>query len=428
MEKKRLRIAFFVGSFPLISETFIMNQITGLIDRGHTVDIYATRFVKDERFHEDVYKYKLIDRTYFFNLPRSFMGRLFKLFFLIFFSGGWRKPKVIFRTLNYRRFGRSVLSLNLLLLAIPFFTKKPYDILHCQFGWFGPVALSLKQVKAVYGKLVVSYRGADITRTLDINPGIYDEVYKYGECFLPVSESFSQKLISRGCEPGKIKVHHSGIDCSRFSFTERTRKEGEITEILTIGRLVEKKGVEYAIRAVALTVASGRRLKYTIVGDGVLRQELQNLIGQLEMDDYVTLAGSKTSSEVIGYLKHAHLFLAPSITSASGDCEGIPNTSKEAMAMGIPVLSTFHSGNPELIEDGVTGFLVPERDVNALDGRLKYLIDNPEIWPEIGRAGREVIESRFEINRLNDDLVDTYMSLKTRKCAERHAEKITVSE
>lgn len=422
--KKRLRVAFFVGSFPLISETFILNQITGLIDRGHTVDIYATRYVSGKQFHEDIHKYGLIHRTHFLNLPNKFIHRVFKLIFMLFYSGGWRKSAVIARTLNFRKYGRSALTLSLALSAVPFFKKKPYDILHCQFGFSGPLVLSLKEVKAVTGKLIISFRGVDLTRNLISNPNIYSNVFKHADCFLPVSGSFRQKLILEGCTKDKIKVHHSGIDSSRFKYEERTRKNGEITNILTIGRLVEKKGIAYAIRAIALTVASGRRIKHTIIGDGALRNELQSLISLLRMDNYISLVGSKTSDEVIAYLNKAHILLAPSITSKSGDCEGIPNASKEAMSMGIPVLSTYHSGNPELIEDGISGYLVPERDVNALAERLEYLIDNPEIWPDLGRAGREVIESKFEINKLNDELIDIYISLINDKFRTRNSEPI----
>ncbi|MEX1136346.1 MAG: glycosyltransferase [Balneolales bacterium] len=413
--KEKLRIAFFVGSFPLISETFILNQITGLIDRGHTVDIFASRYVSDVKFHGSIDKYDLMRKTHFLNLPNRPLHRLFRFFNLLFFSDGWKRPKVIARTLDYRRYGRSALTLSLACTAILFFKKKPYDILHCQFGSSGPQVLSLKKVKAVTGKLVISFRGVDLTGSLINKPDRYKNVYKHADYFFPVSKSFRQKLIVDGCDQDKIKVHHSGIDCSRFEFMERSRKDGDITSIVTIGRLVEKKGIAYAIRAIALTVASGRRIKYTIIGDGVLRGDLQSLIRLLRLDNYVTLVGSKTSDEVIDHLAKAHIFLAPSVTSKSGDSEGIPNTLKEAMAMGIPVISTFHSGIPELIEDKKSGFLVPERDVNALAKRLEFLIDNPGTWPEIGRASRKVIESKFEINKLNDELIDTYKQLIGRK-------------
>ncbi|MEX0928956.1 MAG: glycosyltransferase [Balneolales bacterium] len=409
---RRLRIAFLVNSFPLLSETFVLSQITGLIDRGHTVDIYATKYSKGEKYHDDVHKYGLMYRTHFLcDMPKGYMQRAFKLISLIVFAGGWRRPKLVLRTLNFRKFGRSSLSLYLSFTSLPFIREKPYDILHCQFGFSGPLGLSLKQVRAFPGKLLVSFRGIDLTENLINNPGMYDNVFKGADCFLPVSENFRQKLIKEGCCEEKIKVHYSGIDCSRFKYKERTRNSNDVTRIGTVGRLVEKKGIAYAIRAMQLVIASGHNVSYTIMGDGPLRGELQKLISLLRLEKYITITGWLTSDEIIKNLEKAHIFLAPSITSKSGDCEGIPNASKEAMAMGMPVISTWHSGNPELIEDGVSGFLVPERDIYSLSGRIGYLVDHPEIWPSLGRAGREVIESKFEINSLNDDLLNTYFRL-----------------
>lgn len=412
--RKRLRVAFLINSFPLISETFILNQITGLIDRGHTVDIFATKYSSGIHYHEDIHKYGLLYRTHFLcDMPKGYFRRIIKLINLLIFAGGWKRPKVILRSLNYRKFGRSALSLFLAYSALPFFREKPYDILHCQFGFSGPLGLSLKEIKAFTGKLVISFRGVDITENLINSPGFYDDIFAHADCLLPVSKNFRRKLIMEGCCDDKIKVHYSGVNCSRFKFRERTRKDGEITQIVTVGRLVEKKGIAYAIRAIALALQSGRKLHYTIIGDGILRKDLQNLTELLRVDKSVTIEGWKTSDEVIACLEKAHILLAPSITSKSGDCEGIPNASKEAMAMGLPVLSTYHSGNPELIEDGVSGFLVPERDVYALAAKLEYLIDNPGVWPEIGKKGRKVIEDKFEINKLNDGLIETYYRLTT---------------
>ncbi|MEX2635138.1 MAG: glycosyltransferase [Balneolales bacterium] len=334
-----------------------------------------------------------------------------KLLAMLLFAGGWKKPKMLLRTLNFTKFGRTAMSLYLAYAALPFVREKPYDILHCQFGFSGPLALSLKQVKAFNGKLVISFRGVDITQNLISNPKIYDNIFREADCLLPVSKNFKQKLIKEGCDPAKIKVHYSGIDTTRFKYTERNRNLEDITQIYSIGRLVEKKGFAYGIKAIALSVASGHKVNYTIIGDGPLREKLQNLISLLNLEKYITLAGWMTRDEIIHKLDDAHLLLTPSITSKSGDCEGVPNASKEAMALGIPVLSTYHSGIPELIEDGVSGFLVPERDVNALAHKLDFLIDNPGIWPQISRSGREVIETKFEINKLNNELLDTYREL-----------------
>jgi colanic acid/amylovoran biosynthesis glycosyltransferase len=99
------------------------------------------------------------------------------------------------------------------------------------------------------------------------------------------------------------------------------------------------------------------------------------------------------------------------VTTENGDQEGIPVALMEALSQGLPVLSTQHSGIPELVQDGKFGFLVPERDVDALAEKLEYLIEHPELWPKMGRAGRDYVARHHDINRLNDQLVNLYQRL-----------------
>lgn len=112
-------------------------------------------------------------------------------------------------------------------------------------------------------------------------------------------------------------------------------------------------------------------------------------------------------------LNNAHLFIAPSVTAKDGNQDAPINVLKEAMAMGLPAISTDHGGIPELVEDGVSGFLVPERDVDALVEKLGYLIEHPEIWTEMGRAGRAYVEAHYDLNKLNDQLVAIYRQVLT---------------
>jgi colanic acid/amylovoran biosynthesis glycosyltransferase len=150
---------------------------------------------------------------------------------------------------------------------------------------------------------------------------------------------------------------------------------------------------------------------YNIVGEGPLKDDLQALIIELNAQGYVNLLGSKTQPEVLSLLEKSHILLAPSITAKNGDQEGIPVTLMEAMAMGMPVLSTKHSGIPELVQDGVSGVLVPERDIETLLNKLNYLIRHHDNWPAMGRHGRNHIRNEYDINILNDKLERIYLGL-----------------
>jgi len=403
-----MKIAYFVNAFPVLSESFIQNQIIGMIERGHDVNIYANIHLNAQCMHSEVEKYKLIELTHFFRVPRKYTTRLLKAIPLIVSNRGNIRVSTIARSINVFKYGREALSLNLFYNAMSMFRKKHYDILHCQFGPLGVKVLHLKQIGAISGTLVTSFRGYDITNYLLKKPGIYNQLYREGDLFLPVSQRLKQLIVEDGCEEKKIIVHHSGIDCTKFMYFERNRSECEPTKVLTIARLIEKKGIEYALQAVANVISSGRPIKYTIVGDGPLQLNLEIMARDLGIAEHVNWVGSANHDAIISFLQDAHIFLSPSVTASNGDQEGIPNAIKEAMATGLPVLTTIHGGIPELVKDGITGFLVPERDVDALAERLGYLIDREEQWQGMGTSGRMHVYKNYEINTLNDRLENIY--------------------
>ena len=407
-----MRIAYIVGGFPVISETFIVNQIAGMVARGCHVDIFATSAGTTARLPEAVERYRLMEHVHRLDAPRNYLLRLYRILLLLLVCG-WRAPGAVLRSVNIVRYGRSAATLGLLyaVLMLIRLGARHYDVIHAQFGTYGPLALRLVETGALRGEVVTSFRGYDATKYLQANPHAYAVLFRKGKLFLPVSHALARRIVEAGCDPARVHVHHSGIECARFRYLERKRASDEATSIVMIGRLVEKKGIGYGIQAIARVIASGRALSCTIIGEGPLRGELERLIQELGIDAHVRMVGSKSHDEVIQVLAQSHILIAPSVTAADGDEEGIPNTLKEAMAMGLPVISTVHAGIPELVEDGVSGFLVPEHNVEALADRLMRLVDHPETWAAMGRAGRRQIEAEFDTDRLNDELLVLYKGM-----------------
>ncbi len=412
-----MRIAFFVSAFPVVSETFIVNQITGLIDRGHEVDIFARSVRSLDVVHPEIEEYRLLDRVFCLNaVPDGTWSR-----FVHSVSLGWRLCrsgrieawKQLLRILFSSSKGLLLTRSGQLALLCRQLEQGSYDIVHAQYGTLGRRLIPLKTAGILPARHVTSFRGHDVTQHGTRGSGFYEELFARGDLFLPVSESLKRKIVSQGCKEEKIHVLHSGINCGRFRFRARTLPEGETARILTVARLVEMKGVAYGVEAVARLLQSGRKIQYQIAGDGVLRGELEQLIEKLGMRENIRLLGWKDHDELARLMEQAHILLTPSVTAANGEQEGIPNVAKEAMAMGIPVVSTYHSGIPELVEDGVSGYLAAERDVDALADSLARLLDHPERWPQMGRAGRKKVEEEFDMERLNDQLEALYRSLIT---------------
>jgi len=404
-----MKIAFLVGDFPSLSETFILSQITGLITRGHDVDIYATVPKNKTKIHPDVEKYNLLNRTYYYpQVPDNYLLRLLKAFGL--FTYCLKDPIVLLRSLNIIRSGKNAASLRLFYTTIPLLGRQAeYDVVQCHFGTEGLKGMELSNIGAIKGKLCTTFHGLDLSGTLqEFGDHFYDALFDAGDLFLPISEHWKNRLIKLGCPVEKIIVHRMGIDCQKFTFIPRKPNANDTIRIVSVARLVEKKGIEYGVRAVAKLSKFCQKIEYNIVGNGDLRESLERLVEELEVVDVVKLLGWKQQQEIVEILNNSHILLAPSVTSKDGNQEGIPVVLMEAMAMGLPIVSTLHSGIPELIENGVSGFLVPERDVDALAEKINYLLQHPEIWAEVGRRGRLKIEESHNIDKLNDELVKIY--------------------
>ena len=219
------------------------------------------------------------------------------------------------------------------------------------------------------------------------------------------------QLIDLGCSADKVVVHHMGVDCRRFDFAPPHLPTENRVRVVALGRLVEKKGVEFGIQAIKKVQNMGKDVSFDIIGDGPLKPALQQEIDRLGLSKSVKLLGRMRQEQVIARLTDAHLMLVPSVTTSDGDQEGLPVVIMEAMARGLPVVATRHTGIPEIVLDGKSGYLVPERDVDALADKLAQLIDHPETWESMGRAGRALVEEQFDIDKLNDRLVEIYQRL-----------------
>lgn len=385
------------------------------MDRGHQVDLFPLSTRSFEGAHSDIIRYDLGSRIRHLPVPRNRWHRLAAVLPMTWRARGARLAML--NALNPAQHGRAAWKVFRIYTVASFCRSGPYHILHCQFGYNGPLAERLVSLGAARGaKLVTSFRGADLSMEVPARPGRYRKLFRNGDLFLPVTHDFRERLLALGVPAERIRVHRSGIKLSRFAFkTRQPPAPGEAARLLFVGRLTEKKGVIYVLKALALVRARGRICTLKVIGDGPLMPQLKAESDSLGLADCVAFVGARTHDEVAQAMADAHVLLAPSIRAANGDEEGIPNVLKEAMATGMPVISTWHSGIPELIEHGVSGLLAPERDAEALAKLLEELLDRKEQWPRLQDAARRKIAEEFDSERLNDDLVTAYTALLTNK-------------
>ncbi|WP_034943051.1 glycosyltransferase [Erwinia oleae] len=390
-----MKLTFFTMRFPVSSETFVLNQVTHFIDIGYDVEIISVFPGDHVNRHGAFDSYNLSDRIHYL-LPEdqdSGAAKLKERLKIVL-------PKILspttLKSFNVGRYGAQ--SMKLLLPAIVAHAKQTWtaDIFLVHFGYAGALANKLRELNILQGKQVTVFHGADVSRRhiLEEHKQDYVNLFKQTELVLPISHLWKNKLISLGCPPEKIHVTRMGIEPEKFNLKARDTLHSPL-RILSVARLTEKKGLGTAVEACRYLKEQGANFEYTIVGNGDLEDELLQSIRNANLEDCVKLVGFKPQEEIKRYLDEADIFLLPSLTAADGDMEGIPVALMEAMAVGLPVVSTEHSGIPELIENNVSGWLAPEGDAKALSEILFRLANgNIDVAPVVA-AARQKVETEF---------------------------------
>jgi len=401
-----MHIAVATGPFPVVSKTFILNQIAGFLDAGHEVTILARPPEDPGMVHRAFEDYELDERIVYWSSHTSEEPTLGPLLDTISTSGLNSTAGAVVESRNAARRSGAAWNLRLAEQVVRTLPTPPFDVVLCHFGTVGRTCQILRESGALQGPLATIFHGYDMSSVLDEKgDNFYRRLLDQGELFLPISAHWKRALLEMGAPEDRICVHHMGVDPERFSFHTRTPDDDGQIRILSVARLVEKKGLEFGIRAVAQIAEEFPGVRYTIVGDGALRDELEALAQRLGVDERVEFAGWKDRDEVVEALSEHHLLMTPSVVAEDGDMEGIPVVLMEGMATGIPVVSTRHSGIPELVEDGESGLLADERDVDELAEHLRTLLDDPSMWERMGRRGRKIVENEFAVDVLNERLL-----------------------
>ncbi|WP_370604057.1 colanic acid biosynthesis glycosyltransferase WcaL [Escherichia coli] len=406
-----MKVGFFLLKFPLSSETFVLNQITAFIDIGFEVEIVALQKGDTQNTHAAWTKYNLAARTRW--LQDEPTGKVAKLRHRASQTLRGIHRKNTWQALNLKRYGAE--SRNLILSAICGQVAKPLhaDVFIAHFGPAGVTAAKLRELGVIRGKIATIFHGIDISSREVLNHYTpeYQQLFRRGDLMLPISDLWAGRLQKMGCPREKIAVSRMGVDMTRFS-PRPVKAPATPLEIISVARLTEKKGLHVAIEACRQLKELGVAFRYRILGIGPWERRLRTLIEQYQLEDVIEMPGFKPSHEVKAMLDDADVFLLPSVTGADGDMEGIPVALMEAMAVGIPVVSTLHSGIPELVEADKSGWLVPENDARALAQRLAAFsqLDTDELAPVVKRA-REKVEHDFNQQVINRELASLLQAL-----------------
>jgi len=399
------KIAFIVSQFPEMHETFILREFAGFARQGIDFRVFSLKRCRDPIVHPEAEK--LLDRVTYSRFVLSLPLLAAQLRWLFRAPGRYFGALVSLLLKNWR----DPLSLLKSLVVFPMAARyaeviRREGIPHVHAHW----ATIPTTVAMVISRLTgVPY--SFTAHAWDIylkNPTLLEKIE--GATFVVTCTAFNKRhldgLLRSHGRNSCVLVNYHGVELD--GFTPTTSPQDVPPLLLSIGRMVEQKGFAFLIPALAMLRDRGYDFRCVIVGSGPERKALERQIRELELEPRVEIVGSRSQEEIKRLYRRATLFVLPCVVARNGDRDGIPNVIVESIAMGLPVISTSVSGVPELVVDGETGLLAPERDAAGLAERIIRLLDDDARRQRMARAGRERIERMFDVDRNVGQLVDYF--------------------
>lgn len=399
-------VAYVLLWFPLASETFIFREITRLMARGLPIHIYT--------LYGKAFKGCSAEMLTFTGPLRRMGLRAFFPVWNAFFKELWRRPRFVFTLLRegfFRRM-RNVESLaeNLWSFMAGFLLAHychhdGISLIHAAWangpGTAGWVASRLTGIPFAFS----GHAG-------DIYPedGLLHEKAR-DACFIRVNNRANLYELQKFCPPSQTGKVHLIYNCLTFSKREEAKPTGNKPyRLLAVGRFARTKGFPELLAAVALLKQDQIPVHLTLIGDGVWRRKLTALRARLRLTDMVDMPGFVPHDQLKQFMCNHDLLVVPSVVHSNGDRDGIPNVIMEALSHCMPVVATDVCGIAEVVRDGETGFLVPERDPAALAGAVRRILENYGNALRMAKAGRALVEKMFDENITITALRNLYLT------------------
>ncbi len=316
------KVAFIVGIFPVVSETWLINQIADLLDRGVDIRIFAFKNGSRNHISDRYFSHKMEERTTSLEMPLAWPKRIIAAvpkFFHVMFT----HPSLLFKIFNIKKYGADAYSLKLLFRVEPLMDLDA-DLVHCHFGVIANRYLDLREILGLKQPFLTSFYGLDVSQVVkEKGMDYYDRLKKECPYFIVMSNNMKERVAAIGFNPDILDPLPISVDVKGFPHVERSYKEGEPVRIISVGRFVEKKGFDDLLRSLALVRQKAKRpVLLTIVGGPKEEEEkLRALASELGVSDVVEWKGYMKSQDVTELYLTQHLYVQSSKTAKNGDME-----------------------------------------------------------------------------------------------------------
>jgi glycosyltransferase involved in cell wall biosynthesis len=387
-------VGYILSAWPRLSETFILNEVVALERLGGRLRIFSIKNPKDEPVHAKVAEVRA---------PVTYLsiGNHQKAVWHANLRFLCRHPvrycRTLFQAMRYRRrvFVRRFFQAGYLAEIL---SGKPVAHLHAHFA-NDPTLVAMFTHHLTGIPYSFTAHAKDIY--VKTPPELLRTEAQQAKAVITCTEYNRKYLVDQVglTSNGNLHCIYHGLDLSQYQFLLPRPSQPGPPVILSVARLVEKKGLYDLVCAADILRRRGRCFQVEIIGDGPLRQGLEAQIMQLGLTGRVRLLGPLPHESVCSAYQRASIFALPCIVAADGDRDGIPNVLPEAMASGVPVVATPVSGIPELIEAELHGLLVPPNSPVQLAEALDRLLTQPELCGRLARAARHKVENCFSVER-----------------------------
>ncbi len=389
-----MNIAYVLKMYPRFSETFIVNEILELERQGVDVRIYSLRKPDDGRFHAKLARVKA-NVVYTPEYPDKEPERVQAAEETV--RAAYPERYDALRAYaESRGHAYAIKRFQQACIIAAHLLRHPVHAMHAHF------ASSASRVSNYVHRLIglpysITAHAKDIYHQ-DVKPASLRGKIRDARFVVTVSR-YNQAHLQQvmGEETADIRCLYNGIDLERFRPDPTVSRQPNL--ILGVGRLVEKKGFDTLIHACALLRQWEIDFRCQIIGKGDLRDDLKALIAGLALDDRVKLVGPRPQDAVLAAYREAAVFALPCIIGKDGNRDGLPTVLLEAMAAGLPVVTTSVTGNPEIVDDGENGRIVPPNDPTILAYALAELLQNPHRRAQMGLAARKKVEDAFDVRQ-----------------------------